>query len=102
MIGTTGFDPAPLSAPRAPRGRRRANVLIAPNFAIGAVLMMRFAAEAASNAEGGDHRAPPRQKLDAPSGTAKRTALLMAQASGGEQPPIHSVRLPWPAWPTRR
>ena len=43
VIGTTGFDPAPLYAVEDPR----ANVLIAPNFAIGAVLMMRFAAEAA-------------------------------------------------------
>jgi 4-hydroxy-tetrahydrodipicolinate reductase len=34
------------------------------------------------------------QKLDAPSGTAKRTAQLMAEASGGAPPPIHSVRLP--------
>ncbi len=89
VVGTTGFDPAPLA------GVRGANVLIAPNFAIGAVLMMRFAAEAA--------RHMPRaeivelhhdQKLDAPSGTAKLTAQLMAQASGGEPPPIHSVRLP--------
>ena len=47
VIGTTGFDLAPLAA--AGRGARRANVLIAPNFAIGAVLMMRFAAEAAEH-----------------------------------------------------
>src|SRR4051812_45892240 len=40
VIGTTGFDPEPL------RGEHSANVFIAPNFAIGAVLMMRFAAEA--------------------------------------------------------
>ena len=47
VIGTTGFDPAPLSRCAPPRVARGANVLVAPNFAIGAVLMMRFAAEAA-------------------------------------------------------
>src|SRR4051812_5906189 len=40
VIGTTGFDPAPLSRARPGEGRPQANVLIAPNFAIGAVLMM--------------------------------------------------------------
>jgi 4-hydroxy-tetrahydrodipicolinate reductase len=89
VIGTTGFDPTPLT------GARGANVLIAPNFAIGAVLMMRFAAEAARHMAKAEiveyhHEA----KLDAPSGTAARTAHLMAQASGGDPPPIHSVRLP--------
>jgi 4-hydroxy-tetrahydrodipicolinate reductase len=95
VIGTTGFDPAPLEHARAVDGRPRANVLIAPNFAIGAVLMMRFAAEAArymSKAEIIELHHD--RKLDAPSGTAKRTAELMAAASGGEPPPIHSVRLP--------
>jgi 4-hydroxy-tetrahydrodipicolinate reductase len=114
VIGTTSFDPTPLERPgpdqgssvadsdRPPAGapegvpsRVRANVLIAPNFAIGAVLMMRFAAEAARHMAKAEiielhHDA----KLDAPSGTAARTAQLMAQASGGEPPPIHSVRLP--------
>jgi 4-hydroxy-tetrahydrodipicolinate reductase len=94
VIGTTGFDPAPLRETREQEGGG-ANVLIAPNFAIGAVLMMRFAAEAARHMQSAEivelhHDA----KLDAPSGTAKRTAELMAAASGGEQPPIHSVRLP--------
>jgi 4-hydroxy-tetrahydrodipicolinate reductase len=91
VIGTTGFDPAPLYEVEDPR----ANVLIAPNFAIGAVLMMRFAAEAARHMRSAEiielHHDG---KLDAPSGTAKRTAELMAAASGGEPPPIHSVRLP--------
>jgi 4-hydroxy-tetrahydrodipicolinate reductase len=98
VIGTTGFDPAPLvdaqldqDAPTHPR----ANILIAPNFAIGAVLMMRFAAEAARHMQKAEivelhHDA----KLDAPSGTAARTAELMAAASGHAPPPIHSVRLP--------
>jgi 4-hydroxy-tetrahydrodipicolinate reductase len=98
VVGTTGFDPAPLYAIEStpattelPLGK----VLIAPNFAIGAVLMMRFAAEAARHMRKAEiielHHDG---KLDAPSGTAARTAELMAQASGGEPPPIHSVRLP--------
>jgi 4-hydroxy-tetrahydrodipicolinate reductase len=98
VVGTTGFDPAPLydeeleqSSPAGPR----ANVLIAPNFAIGAVLMMSFAAEAARHMQKAEivelHHDG---KLDAPSGTAVRTAELMAAAAGGAPPPIHSVRLP--------
>jgi 4-hydroxy-tetrahydrodipicolinate reductase len=95
VIGTTGFDPAPLTQAHPAEGRPAANVLIAPNFAIGAVLMMRFAAEAARYMQKAEivelhHDA----KLDAPSGTAARTAELMAAASGGPPPPIHSVRLP--------
>jgi 4-hydroxy-tetrahydrodipicolinate reductase len=95
VIGTTGFDIEPLAQARPADGRPQANVLIAPNFAIGAVLMMRFAAEAARHMEKAEivelhHDA----KLDAPSGTAARTAELMAAASGGPRPPIHSVRLP--------
>lgn len=89
VIGTTGFDIEPL---RAARG---ANVFYAPNFAIGAVLMMKFAAEAAKHMQKAEiielHHD---RKLDAPSGTAARTAQLMAEATGGEEPPIHSVRLP--------
>ncbi len=89
VVGTTGFDPTLLE------GATGANVLLAPNFAIGAVLMMRFAAEAAQHMAKAEiielhHDA----KLDAPSGTAALTAALMAQASGGPAPPIHSVRLP--------
>jgi 4-hydroxy-tetrahydrodipicolinate reductase len=95
VVGTTGFDPGPLRQARPTDGRPRANVLIAPNFAIGAVLMMRFAAEAAKHMERAEivelHHD---RKLDAPSGTAARTAELMAAATGGEPPPIHSVRLP--------
>ncbi len=87
VIGTTGFAAEDLLA--AADGAS-ANVFAAPNFAIGAVLMMRFAAEAARHMDGAEiiefhHPA----KLDAPSGTAKRTAELMS----GDVP-IHSVRLP--------
>jgi 4-hydroxy-tetrahydrodipicolinate reductase len=95
VIGTTGFDPAPLQDARPAEGRPRANVLIAPNFAIGAALMMRFAAEAARHmAKAEIVELHHDGKLDAPSGTAARTAELMAAASGGPAPPIHSVRLP--------
>ncbi len=89
VIGTTGFDASGLE------GLGGANVFVAPNFAIGAVLMMRFAAEAARHMAAAEiielHHDG---KLDAPSGTAARTAELMAAASGRAAPPIHSVRLP--------
>jgi 4-hydroxy-tetrahydrodipicolinate reductase len=89
VIGTTGFELAELDALTG------ANIFAAPNFAIGAVLMMRFAAEAARHMSAAEiielHHD---RKLDAPSGTAARTAELMARASGRAAPPIHSVRLP--------
>jgi 4-hydroxy-tetrahydrodipicolinate reductase len=95
VIGTTGFDPAPLERAQASDSGPSANVLIAPNFAIGAALMMRFAAEAARHMQKAEiielHHD---QKLDAPSGTAALTARLMAESSGRGEPPIHSVRLP--------
>jgi 4-hydroxy-tetrahydrodipicolinate reductase len=91
VIGTTGFD---LEAMRAAAESGSANVFVAPNFAIGAVLMMRFAVEAARHMQAAEiieyHHAA---KLDAPSGTAKRTADLMRPALPGDVP-IHSVRLP--------
>jgi 4-hydroxy-tetrahydrodipicolinate reductase len=87
VIGTTGFD---LEALRAAAERATANAFVAPNFAIGAVLMMRFAAEASRHLAAAEiieyHHAA---KLDAPSGTAARTAELM----DGDVP-IHSLRLP--------
>lgn len=84
VIGTTGFDVEPL------RSAEGANVFIAPNFAISAVLMMRFAAEASQHmAKAEIVELHHDKKLDAPSGTAARTAQLMQ----GDVP-IHSVRLP--------
>jgi 4-hydroxy-tetrahydrodipicolinate reductase len=84
VIGTTGFDPCELA------GATGANVFIAPNFAIGAVLMMQFAAQAAKHmARAEIIELHHDGKLDKPSGTAARTAELM----GGEVS-IHSVRLP--------
>jgi 4-hydroxy-tetrahydrodipicolinate reductase len=93
VIGTTGFDPAALQDLRGARG----NVFVAPNFAIGAVLMMRFAAEAARHmARAEIVELHHDGKLDKPSGTAARTARLMRDAAGADAPevPIHSVRLP--------
>jgi 4-hydroxy-tetrahydrodipicolinate reductase len=92
VIGTTGFDPAELSD----LAGASANVFIAPNFAIGAVLMMRFAAQAASHmARAEIIELHHDSKIDKPSGTAERTASLMRAAAPelGEVP-IHSVRLP--------
>jgi len=84
VVGTTGWDVEAL------RGEEGANVFVAPNFAIGAVLMMRFAAEASRHmARAEIVELHHDQKLDAPSGTAARTAQLME----GDVP-IHSVRLP--------
>ncbi|MGO9754548.1 MAG: 4-hydroxy-tetrahydrodipicolinate reductase [Solirubrobacteraceae bacterium] len=90
VIGTTGFELDEL------RGLPGANVFVAPNFAIGAVLMMQFAAQAARHMERAEiielHHD---RKLDKPSGTAARTAALMhAAAPDRPEPPIHSVRLP--------
>jgi 4-hydroxy-tetrahydrodipicolinate reductase len=95
VVGTTGFDPAPLRLAGKREGGPRANVFVAPNFAIGAVLMMRFAAEAAKHmAKAEIVELHHDGKLDAPSGTAALTAELIAAATGAEKPPIHSVRLP--------
>jgi 4-hydroxy-tetrahydrodipicolinate reductase len=92
VIGTTGFDMAELERLCA---QGQANVFVAPNFAIGAVLMMRFAAEAAPHmAKAEIIELHHDTKLDAPSGTAARTAQMMARTTGGAPPPIHSVRLP--------
>ena len=84
VIGTTGFDLAELEKLSG------SNVFAAPNFAIGAVLMMKFAAEASRHmAKAEIIELHHDRKVDAPSGTAARTARLME----GEVP-IHSVRLP--------
>jgi 4-hydroxy-tetrahydrodipicolinate reductase len=95
VLGTTGFDLQPLRDAAQSQAGQGAKVLVAPNFAIGAVLMMRFAAEASRHMQKAEivelHHDG---KIDAPSGTAALTAELMAAASGGDAPPIHSVRLP--------
>jgi 4-hydroxy-tetrahydrodipicolinate reductase len=90
VVGTTGLDDGALAALDERARDRGVACFVAPNFAVGAVLMMRLAAEAA--------RFLPRAeivelhhetKLDAPSGTAKATARLL----GGDVA-IHSIRLP--------
>jgi 4-hydroxy-tetrahydrodipicolinate reductase len=82
VVGTTGFDDAKLAAVKGWLAQNPSvGVLIAPNFAIGAVLMMEFAEKAARYFESAEiielhHPA----KVDAPSGTAARTAELMSAA----------------------
>jgi len=87
VVGTTGWDPDELGALAAQKGLR---LFVAPNFSTGAVLMMRFAREAAAHFPRAEivelHN---EAKKDAPSGTAKTTADLI-----GGSPAIHSVRLP--------
>jgi 4-hydroxy-tetrahydrodipicolinate reductase len=87
VVGTTGWDPGPLGAVAAERGLQ---LFVAPNFAIGAVIMMRLAAEAARYLPSAEIvELHGEAKKDAPSGTAKATAERLP----GE-PEIHSVRLP--------
>jgi 4-hydroxy-tetrahydrodipicolinate reductase len=90
VIGTTGFDVAELD------GLTGANVFVAPNFAIGAVLMMQLAQRAARHmARAEIIELHHDRKLDKPSGTAARTAALVREAAPAiGEVPIHSVRLP--------
>jgi len=82
VVGTTGFDAARIDSLSKELSKQpEVGVLIAPNFAIGAVLMMEFAEKAAryfDSAEIIEMHHPA--KVDAPSGTAARTAELMTQA----------------------
>lgn len=87
VIGTSGFDQGPIDAMAREHGIA---CFYGPNFAIGAVLMMRFAREAAGYLPDLEIIEMHEQgKKDAPSGTAKATAAML-----GTDPPIHSVRLP--------
>jgi 4-hydroxy-tetrahydrodipicolinate reductase len=87
VVGTTGADLTEVGERAKTAG---VAVFVAPNFALGAVLMMRFAAEAAKHLPRAEIvEAHNEAKLDAPSGTAKATA----EAMGGDVP-IHSIRLP--------
>ena len=117
VVGTTGFDDSRVAKVKAlSTASPKVGILIAPNFAIGAVLMMEFATKAAKYFESAEiielHHP---NKVDAPSGTAARTAELMTQArkdaSLGAMPdatnsgitaarganvgdiPVHSIRL---------
>ncbi|MBS1860885.1 MAG: 4-hydroxy-tetrahydrodipicolinate reductase [Actinobacteria bacterium] len=93
VVGTTGFD---LDAARAAAAKwASANCFVAPNFAIGAVLMMVAAQTIAPHMpEAEIIELHHDKKLDAPSGTAARTAELIEAAGGHVHQPIHSVRLP--------
>ena len=114
VVGTTGFTQERLDQVQSWLGDNGTSVLIAPNFAIGAVLSMHFAKQAApffDSAEVIELHHP--HKADAPSGTAARTAKLIAEARKGLPPnpdatstglpgargadvegiPVHSVRL---------
>jgi 4-hydroxy-tetrahydrodipicolinate reductase len=89
VVGTTGADFSELD------GVGDANLFVAPNFAIGAVLMMELSKQVAAHMPECEivelhHDA----KVDAPSGTAKRTAHLISEAGGNVHEPIHAVRLP--------
>jgi 4-hydroxy-tetrahydrodipicolinate reductase len=122
VVGTTGFDDARLAEVRAMLEGTPVGVLVAPNFGVAAVLMMQFAASAARFFESVEivelHH--PR-KADAPSGTARRTAELVAEARAGmaampdattsaldgargaDVRASGSTRCAWPGWsPTRR
>lgn len=114
VVGTTGFDANKLSEVEKQFAAGSANVVIAPNFGLAAVLMMQFAAKAAPHFESVEiielHH--PR-KADAPSGTARRTAEMIADARAGMEAmpdatsdvlpgarganvsgiPVHSIRL---------
>lgn len=92
VVGTTGFD---LDAARAAAEASSANCFVAPNFAIGAVLLMEVAQTVAPHMpECEIVELHHDRKLDAPSGTAKRTQELIDTAGGNVHQPIHSVRLP--------
>ena len=94
VIGATGWQPDDLRALAVECVKTGTPAMMVPNFSFGALLMMRFAAQAA--------RVFPQAEIielhhetkrDAPSGTAELTARRMTEA-GAPQPPIHSVRLP--------
>jgi 4-hydroxy-tetrahydrodipicolinate reductase len=92
VVGTTGFD---LEALREAAASAGANCFVAPNFAIGAVLLMEVSQTIAAHMpECEIVELHHDRKLDAPSGTAKRTAELIEGAGGNVHEPIHSVRLP--------
>jgi 4-hydroxy-tetrahydrodipicolinate reductase len=89
VVGTTGADFSELE------GVGTGNLFIAPNFAIGAVLMMQLSQRIAEHMpECEIVELHHDRKLDAPSGTAARTAELIRAAGGNVHEPIHSVRLP--------
>jgi 4-hydroxy-tetrahydrodipicolinate reductase len=94
VVGSTGFDLDDLRE-KVTGAEGEANCFLAPNFAIGAVLMMETSKLVAPHMpEAEIVELHHDQKKDAPSGTAKRTAELVGEAGGNVHEPIHSVRLP--------
>jgi 4-hydroxy-tetrahydrodipicolinate reductase len=93
VVGTSGWDLDELRS-EVERAGGEANVFVAPNFAIGAVLMIELSRQVVAHMPDCEivelHRA---EKRDAPSGTAKHTAARIAEA-GGNVKGVHSVRLP--------
>lgn len=114
VVGTSGFQEAQVNELKALAQAKKLGGLIAPNFSVGAVLMMKFAAEAAKYLPDVEViEAHSTQKEESPSGTALRTAEMIAQArteqalptsdkeliSGARgaslhDVPLHSIRLP--------
>jgi len=114
VVGTSGFDAARLATLRQAWGSGPPNCLVVPNFSIGAVLMLRFAAEAAPHFAAAEIiEAHHDGKADAPSGTALAAAAALSRAGGRQERvvesqesaggvrggrvegvPVHSVRLP--------
>ena len=94
VVGASGWSDEQRSALEAIALERNAGAIIVPNFSLGAVLMMRFAQEAARFFPDAEiiemHHA---EKKDKPSGTSRETAARMERA-GGRAPAIQSVRLP--------
>ena len=94
VVGATGWAPEERDALEALAQERGLGAMLVPNFSIGAMLMMRFAREAARHFPSVEivelHHDG---KKDAPSGTAKLTAQRIAEGGGPAQTPIHSVRL---------
>ena len=94
VVGTSGFDEAKLDTVRGWLADTPGHVLVAPNFGVGAVLMMRFAAQAARFFESAEiielHHAG---KVDAPSGTAVRTAALIGEARTAPVPDATTTQL---------
>jgi 4-hydroxy-tetrahydrodipicolinate reductase len=87
IVGTTGLGPKEIDRVRQLCWAAKTGALIAPNFAVGAVLMMRFAKEAARfmpDAEIVEMHHD--RKLDAPSGTAAKTAEMIAEGRAGSEP----------------
>lgn len=94
VIGSSGLEPDQISHLTALCAQQDLGGIIAPNFSIGAVLLMRFSAEAARylpDVEIVESHHP--QKYDKPSGTAKKTAEMIASVTASDIP-IHSIRLP--------